>query len=220
MRVAFSRWTVVGALGLGLTICAASGCQTSGGLSRWSTPSWMSMSNWGWGGASSSTSLAQSKPSTTVPKPSRWRRRKPWRAWARARARRIRIMRPARRLTTPRAITMAHKRPRPIRARLRGQVQPTVGYQTGPYGMSSATGQAGTHAANGYGASANAGYGAASAPAAGYGTSAYGANASQAAAYANPANRTADSRSANGAQNLNPYGAAATAGRPLRRWWI
>ena len=36
----------------------------------WSTPSWLSFSNWGWGNNSAATALAQTKPSTTVPKPS------------------------------------------------------------------------------------------------------------------------------------------------------
>src|SRR5439155_24009500 len=66
MRIAISRWTILSALGLCLTIGAASGCRS--GASGWSTPSWLSMNNWG--KSSSSSSVAQSKPSTAAPRPS------------------------------------------------------------------------------------------------------------------------------------------------------
>src|SRR6478736_2433626 len=68
MRIATSRWTTRSALVLCLMLGAATGCKS--GASGWSTPSWLSMNNWGWGNSSSSSSLAQSKPSTSVPRPS------------------------------------------------------------------------------------------------------------------------------------------------------
>jgi hypothetical protein len=61
------RWTAwVLMASLALPLC---GCRSGGGLTGWSTPSWMSWNNWGWGNRTAS-SLAQNKPSTTVPKPS------------------------------------------------------------------------------------------------------------------------------------------------------
>src|SRR3954452_18225851 len=68
MRIAISRWTILSALGLCLTVGAASGCRS--GASGWSTPSWLSMNNWSWGNSGPSSSVAQTKPSTSVPRPS------------------------------------------------------------------------------------------------------------------------------------------------------
>ena len=67
MRIAISRWTILTALGLCLTIGASTGCRA--GASGWSTPSWLGMNSWS-RGSSSASSVAQTKPSTSVPRPS------------------------------------------------------------------------------------------------------------------------------------------------------
>src|SRR5688572_23406003 len=149
MRFAISRWTVVGALGLSVLISAASGCRSGTTAGSWSTPSWMSMSNWGWGGSSSSpTSLAQNKPSTSVPKPSTTATPQAVASVGAGSGQQY--------ATNPNyAHSGAHGTQTAAAYQPAGganQVQPTVGYQTGPYGMSSATSGPGGYAAAGYGA--------------------------------------------------------------------
>jgi hypothetical protein len=206
MRVSLSRWTIVGALLIGMSLCGT-GCRAPGGAGwGWSTPTWLSWSNWGWGNNSSAAALAQTKPSTTVPKPSS--------------------------LVTPQATSSVAATPGPMgypgatnpnyaasaypatarsygspygtqpaaayqQPGVPGQVQPTVGYQTGPYGMTS--GGAGGYGAGGY---AQGGYPAGSGatwnqPAAG----GYGAAGQPAAG----GYQTADQRSVYGAQESSPY---------------
>src|SRR3954454_1169825 len=72
MRVSLSRWTFVCVLGMGFVLGGASGCRTTGNsLTGWSTPSWMTASNWSWPGKSSTPSaVAQAKPSTSPARPS------------------------------------------------------------------------------------------------------------------------------------------------------
>jgi hypothetical protein len=197
MRVSLSRWTIIGVMGLSLSIASASGCRSGGGIAGW-TPTWPSWSNWGWGN-SSSTSLAQNKPSTTVPKPSAGATPQAVASVAAGTSGAGQAY-----ATTPNYSTTTgtyggygtQAAAAYQQAGAAGQVQPTVGYQTGPYGMSS------NNAAGAYGA--------ASTPAAGaYGTSSYGAANNAAAAYGNSGYRVADQRSAYGAQNASPYSSSA-----------
>src|SRR5687767_13185005 len=144
MRVSLSRWTIVSALVVGLSICSASGCKTGAAAGwGWSTPSWMSWNNWGWG-KDSGTALAQSKPATSVPKPSSIANPQPTNSVAAGTGG------PAGYPTATNPNYAANSYPAASRgysspystqpaaayqqAGTTGQVQPTVGYQTGPYG--------------------------------------------------------------------------------------
>src|SRR5437762_6388750 len=184
MRVAFSRWTIFSALTICLSIGAASGCRST--ASGWSAPSWLSWNNWG--KSSTPSSLAATKPSTQMPKPS-----------AGTTPQAVASVGAGTTGSSPYGNNPSYASAAAAyptgtgstgygtqaaaayqQANAAGQVQPTVGYQTGPYGMSSsaAGGAAGGYAATGYGGATNAAAGYGAAPSAGYGTAAntgYGA---------------------------------------------
>src|SRR3954447_2587358 len=159
MRVAFSRWTTFGALTVCLTIGAASGCRST--ASGWSAPSWLSWNNWGKPGASSSSLASTAKPSTQVPtKPSTGATPQ---AVASVGAGTTGSSsygnNPSYGATPGGYPTGTGSNPYGTQAAAAyqqanagGQVQPTVGYQTGPYGMSSSAAGGGTggHGAGGY----------------------------------------------------------------------
>ena len=170
MRVSLSRWTIVSALVVGLSICSASGCRTGGAAGwGWSTPSWMSWNNWGWD--KNTTAVAQSKPSTTVPRPSSISTPQPTTSVAAGTGGHVGYPTATANAssTNPNyaasgypAVSRGYSSPYSTQpaaayqpasgAGASGQVQPTVGYQTGPYGMTSAqTANAGATPAPAYG---------------------------------------------------------------------
>lgn len=184
MRVSLSRWTIVSALVVGLSICSASGCRTGGAAGwGWSTPSWMSWNNWGW--ANNTTAVAQSKPSTTVPRPSSISTPQPTTSVAAGTGgpagyptatANASSTNPNYAANGYPAVSRGYSSPYSTQpaaayqpaggAGASGQVQPTVGYQTGPYGMTSAqTASAGATPAPAYG---NPSYSQPSYPAASY----------------------------------------------------
>ncbi|HZN35273.1 MAG TPA: hypothetical protein VFB80_15700 [Pirellulaceae bacterium] len=220
MRVSFTRSLFLGTVCVSLMACAG-GCRSGG--TGWTTPSWMNWSNWTGGGSTTapSTSLSQNtRPGMGVAKPSTQVSPQATASVAAGTggtgaaggypggytgA------------TNPRYTTTTSPPPSygagtsgygaaPAsayqQASTSGQVQPTVGYQTGPYSMTSAAAPQNPYAQSGYGQnnaaagstggstwSAPAAAQPAAAPANNYGASAY----------------TADQRGMYGAQEASPY---------------
>jgi hypothetical protein len=244
MRVTLSRWSIVGTLLVGLPLLAASGCQSGAGWG-WSSPSWMSWNNLGWGKTATPTALASTKPGTSVPKPSTTATPQATSSvaagtgqptgyptatnpnYAAAGYTAGNYPATSRGYTSPYSTQPASAYQQ---AGSTAQVQqPSVGYQTGPYGMTSSggAGAPSAYAAGGYGQS---GYPSAAGtswntPAAAS-PSAYPSSSASGAYGAYPSSgssayQTADQRSMYGSRETSPYsndpsrgsyGASAAAG--------
>jgi hypothetical protein len=146
MQLSLSRWTRLGTLCAVVALASATGCRSGGMGSSWSQPSsWLSWNPWSKSSAPAG-SLANSKPSTSVPKPSATATPSPSTSLAAGTG-----VNPGAAAYTAAAPSypttgsaygypsyQAQQASAAQPAGATGQVQPSVGYQTGPYGMTSA----------------------------------------------------------------------------------
>lgn len=244
MKVLLSRSLVCGLLLVGLAVGSSSGCRTGTGWgwpSATSSTNWLSWNNWGWGkdsAAAKDTALAATKPPTTVPKPSASATAQPTTsiaagtggaaATAGATPQYTASNTPAYPTTNqPNNGYGAQTASAWQQNGAANQVQPTVGYQTGPYnttsqGSAAPYGQASQPIQPNYGggtswnpetSAPNAGN---AAPGATYGAAAspYGGNTAGGMYGTQEPSPYSGDQSQQGAYGGNPAGAANYGGQP------
>src|SRR5262245_43732296 len=161
MRVSLRRSMFLGTVCVSLLACAG-GCRSGG--TGWTTPSWMNWNNWSTS-TPSSTSLAQNKPGSGPAKPSTQVSPQATASVAAGTGAASGYPGSHTGTTNPRYTTTTSPPPATSpafgaapasayqQASTTGQVQPTVGYQTGPYSMTSSAAPQNPYAQSSYGQS-------------------------------------------------------------------
>jgi hypothetical protein len=226
MRLPISRYGIVVALAL-CSLCCSTGCRSGGWGMPAANSNWLSWKNWGWNKSAGEDAAAlASKPTTTAPKPSSTATPQPTTSIAAgtgvggsSTAASTASTASATYPTTSQGFASSYAtQPAAAyqQAGATGQVQPSGGYQTGPYNVN-------TTAAAGYGQPAaggsytqdpSGGYAAPQNTAPNYGGQGYAASGytaqnqaagSYAAAAPTGDYRTADNRGMYGVQDASPY---------------